>query len=331
MTTFATLTSLDNLHACWLHAAAGKRQSVRVQRFAQDALHYLSIIQQRLRDRAYQFGPYQIFTVREKKWRDVVDAPMRDRIVHWMLYRHLLPTWMPRLIHDTYGNLPGRGSHAAVARLADFCRRPAARWALQMDISKYFYSVRHDALLARALRYQGDQDTRRLIERLVRSFRTDGRYDALFPPASPYHATADKGMPIGNLTSQLFANLYLADFDHWSKQERGLRLYLRYVDDLVVLGESPAELQEHAEAITERLARVGLVIHPRKVRLAPTAAGVPFLGYVVWPGHVSAGHYIRSRYHRRLRQHETTGRDYSAALTAYRAMLAHTGSTRRTR
>lgn len=328
MSTFLELTNLYNLHACWRLASGGKHRATRVQRFAEDALHYLSIIQQRLRDRAYQFGPYHVFTVREKKWRDVVDAPMRDRIVHWMLYRHLLPTWMPRFIHDTFGNLPGRGSHAAVARLADFCRRPAARWVLQMDISKYFYSVRHDALLARVLRYQGDHDVRQLLEHLVRSFRTDGRYDALFPPGSPYHATADKGMPIGNLTSQLFANIYLFDFDHWAKQ-RGLRMYLRYVDDLVVLGETRAELQEHAEAITEQMAGLGLAIHPRKVRIAPTTAGVPFLGYVVWPGHVSAGRYIRHRYHQRLRQHETTGRDHSAALTAYRAMLAHTGSTRR--
>jgi len=198
-----------------------------------------------------------------------------------------------------------------------------------MDISKYFYSVRHAELLARALRYQGDQDVRRLIEHLVQSFCTDDRYDALFPPGSPYYATAAKGMPIGNLTSQLFANIYLCDFDHWSKQQLGLRMYLRYVDDLVVLGETRAELQDHAEAITERLASLGLVVHPRKVRLAPVAAGVPFLGYVAWPGHVSAGQYIRHRYHQRLRQHETTGRDHSAALTAYRAMLAHTGSRRR--
>lgn len=296
-----------------------------MQRFATDALHYLTIIQQRLRARSYTFGPYKTFTVREKKWRDVVDAPMRDRVVHWMLYQYLLPIWQPRFIHDTYGNLPGRGTHAAVARLADFCRRPSARWVLQMDVSKYFYSVRHHTLKARALRYLGDNDVRALITALIDSFRTGDRYDTLFPPGSPYHATQARGMPIGNLTSQLFANIYLNDFDHWMKEHLRVRHYIRYVDDLVVLDESPQALRAIAEQITARLADDGLVIHPRKIRLAPAAAGIPFLGYVVWPGHVSAGRYIRQRYHQRLRQHETGALDRSESLTAYRAMLAHTG------
>lgn len=328
MTSFAALTTLDNLHACWRKATSGKHRAARVQRFGADALHYLHLIQARLRSRNYTFGPYTVFTVREKKWRDVVDAPMRDRIVHWMIYDALLPLWLPRFIPDTYGNLPGRGTHAAVRRLADYCRRPAARWALQMDVSKYFYSVRHDLLERRMLRYLGDHHLRQLITRLIRSFRTGDRYDALFPPGSPYHRTADKGMPIGNLTSQLAANIYLNDFDHWAKEQRRLRHYLRYVDDLVVLADTPAELQDHAGAITERLAADGLVIHPRKVRIAPVAAGVPFLGYVVWPTHISAGTYLRSRYHQRLRQHEAGHRDHTESLNAYRAALAHTGATR---
>lgn len=328
MTPFAQLTALDNLFACWLNAASGKGRSLRVQRFGADALHYLRIIQQRLRDRSYTFGPYKTFTVREKKWRDVVDAPMRDRVVHWMLYRYLLPIWQPRFICDTYGNLPGRGTLAAIQRLADFCRRPAARWALQMDVSKYFYSVRHDRLQARALRYVGDHDVRQLITRLIESFRTGNQYDDLFPADSPYHATAAKGMPIGNLTSQLFANIYLSDFDHWVKEHLRARHYIRYVDDIVVLGDSPEHLRDLGAAMAARLAEDGLVIHPRKVRLAPVAAGVPFLGYVVWPSHISAGRYIRHRYHQRLRQHEAGARDRSESLVAYRAMLNHTGSTR---
>lgn len=328
MTTLATLTSLDNLFACWLHAAGGKGRNLRVQRFGADALHYLRIIQQRLRDHTYTFGPYKTFTVREKKWRDVVDAPMRDRVVHWMLYRYLLPIWQPRFIHDTYGNLPGRGTHAAINRLARFCRAEKARWALQLDISKYFYSVRHNRLKACALRYIGDVAIRRLIADLVDSFRTGDRYDTLFAPDSPYRQTDAKGMPIGNLTSQLLANIYLNDFDHWMKESLRVPHYIRYVDDVVILGESPDVLSDIAARIVERLADDGLVIHPRKVRLAPVTDGVPFLGYVVWPNHISAGRYIRSRYLHRLRQHENHGIDRSEAIDSYRAMLAHTGATR---
>ena len=328
MNDFHALTSLDNLFDCWRKARRNKGHNERIQRFAADPWRYLGTIQERLRTRTYTFGPYRTFTVREKKFRDVVDAPMKDRIVHWMLYDAMLPIWQPRFIHDTYGNLPGKGTHAAVHRLADFCRRQDARWVLQLDVSKYFYSVRHDVLKARALRHLGNTDLRHLITALVDSYRTGDRYDDLFPAGSPYHGTQAKGMPIGNMSSQLFANLYLNDFDHWIKEDLRIREYIRYVDDLVILGESAAELQAISARIAERMAADGLVIHPRKVRLAPVSAGVPFLGYIVWPTHISAGRYLRHRHLHRLRQHEAGIQDRSESLSSYQAALRHTGSTR---
>ena len=325
---FFRLTGLDNLFSCWDKARQAKGHCLRVQRFAEDPLHYLSLIQQRLRERRYVFGPYRSFTVREKKFRHVVDAPMKDRIVHWMLYRYLLPIWQPRFIHDTYGNLPGRGTHAAVNRLADFCRRPGNTWALQLDVSKYFHAVPHDLLKTRVLRYLGDEDLRRLIVSLIDSYRTDGRYDELFAPDSPYRQTPAKGMPIGNLPSQLFANIFLNDFDHWIKEVLRIRYYIRYVDDLVILGSGAEELRAIYALIVDRMNADGLTIHPRKVRLAPTRAGIPFLGYVIWPQHISAGQYLRRRYHYRLREHESGGRDRTEAIRSYRAALSHTGATR---
>lgn len=325
---FQSLTSLGNLYACWLSARRNKGGRERIQRFAEDPLHYLSLIQARLRSRSYTFGPYRSFTVREKKFRHVIDAPMKDRIVHWMLYDYLLPIWQPRFICDTYGNLPAKGSHAAIRRLADFCRRPAAQWALQADISKYFYSVGHDLLKARALRYVGDHDIRQLLVALIDSWRTDGRYDDLFPADSAYRKTVAKGMPIGNLSSQLFANIFLNDFDHWVKEGLRVRRYIRYVDDMVFVTETREEAQAICEQIVARLAADGLTVHPRKIRIAPIAAGIPFLGYVVWPNHVSAGRYLRRRYLQRLRQHETGGYDRSESLESYQAMFGHTGATR---
>lgn len=301
---------------------------MRIQRFAEDPLRYLIAIQQRLRTRKYTFGPYKTFTVHEKKFRDVVDAPMKDRIVHWMLYQHLLPIWQPKFIHDTYGNLPGRGTHAAVRRLAQFAQSENAKWVLQLDISKYFYSVNHALLKKRVLRYLGDHELRVLLINLIDSFKIGNSYDHLFDADTLYRQTLAKGMPIGNLTSQLFANIFLNEFDHWIKETLCIGRYIRYVDDMVILGETREELQAACEQIITRLANDGLIIHPFKVRLAPASAGIPFLGYVVWPQHVSAGHYIRHRYHQRLRQHEFGGRDRTEALRSYRAMFGHTGATR---
>lgn len=326
--TFHDLTTLDNLFACWMHARSNKGNRLRIQRFAEDPLRYLITIQKQLRERRYTFGPYKTFTVREKKFRDVVDAPMKDRIVHWMLYQYLLPIWQPRFIHDTYGNLPGRGTHAAVLRLAQFARSENATWVLQLDISKYFYSVNHALLKERALRYIGDHELRVLLTNLIDSFQTGDNYDHLFDEATLYRQTQAKGMPIGNLTSQLFANIFLSDFDHWIKETLRVKRYVRYVDDMVILGESRQELQTLCEQITARLASKGLTIHPHKIRLAPARAGVPFLGYIVWPAHISAGQYLRRRFHYRLREHETGCRDRTEALQSYRAMLDFTGSTR---
>jgi len=325
---FHHLTSLPNLFTCWLNTRKDKSHNLRIQRFSTDPLRHLITIQERLRERKYTFGPYKTFTVREKKWRDVVDAPMKDRIIHWMLYRYMLPIWQPRFIHDTFGNLPGRGTHAAIRRLAQFARSNKATWVLQLDISKYFYSVNHALLKERVLRYIGDHELRLLLVSLIDSFRTGDSYDHLFGETTLYRQVAAKGMPIGNLSSQLFANIFLNDFDHWVKETLRVKRYIRYVDDMAIMGESREELQTICAQITDKLASDGLTIHPHKIRLAPASAGIPFLGYVVWPEHISAGHYIRSRYHQRLRQHESGGRDRTDALRSYRAMLNHTGTTR---
>lgn len=324
---FQRLTSLPNLFVCWQRARQNKGASRRVQRFEQDPLRHLVTIQQRLRAGVYTFGPYKEFLVQDKKFRNVVDAPMKDRVVHWMIYQYLLPIWQPRMIHDTYGNLPGRGTHAAVQRLAQFTRAAGASWALHMDISKYFYSVGHSLLKARALRYIGDQALRQLLVSLIDSYRTGGLYDHLFAPDSAYRTTAAKGMPIGNLSSQLFANIFLCDFDHWVKQDLRAQRYIRYVDDLVFVGESADQLRAVRDAVVQKLGADGLAINPRKIRLAPTRAGIPFLGYVVHPSHISAGRYVRNRYIRRLREHEQHCYDRSDSLLAYEGILSHTGST----
>ncbi len=327
MSDFADITNVSNLHSCWLKSKRNKGNSLRMQRFEADALSHLITIQKRLRERTYTFGPYKTFTVREKKFRDVVDAPMKDRIVHWMLYQYLLPIWQPKFIQDTFGNLPGRGSHAAVKRLAEFARKQSVKWVLQLDISKYFYSVPHEQLKQRTLRYIGDHDIRRLIISLIDSYRTGNNYDALFDPDSLYRINQHKGMPIGNLSSQLFANIYLNEFDHWIKETLRVKHYVRYVDDMAILGESKEQLQHICQMITKRLCSEGITIHPKKIRIAPTASGIPFLGYVIWPNHISSGAYLRTRYIRTLRQHESGIYDRSQALNSYQAALAHTGAS----
>lgn len=322
---FYRITSMESLFQAWIKARRSKSRRHRVQRFAADPLRYLFAIQKQVRSRTFEFGPYKSFKVQEKKMRDVVDAPMKDRIIHWVLYDYLLGIWMPRFIHDTYGNLPGRGTHSAIRRMASFCRKPANTWCLQLDISKYFYSVPHDFLKAESTRFIGDHDIRSLMMSLIDSYLTDGRFDHLFSAASAYRLNHKKGMPPGNLPSQLLANIVLCSFDHWVKETLRIKYYLRYVDDITILGSSPEQLREQGDRIIAKLDAIGLCIHPYKQSLRPVKTGIPYLGYVVWPNHVSAGSYMRARYHRCLRL-DAKGENKSSAINSYQAMLRHTGA-----
>jgi hypothetical protein len=324
---FERITDLSNLWRCWLKTRKGKFGKNRVQRFDVDAMKYLVSIQQRLRDDTFRFGPYRYFEVVDKKRRDVVDSPMKDRVVHRMIYDHLAPRWNQRFIHDSYGNIKGKGTLKALQCAAEFARKPCNLYALQLDISKFFYSVPHDVLLDAVLRHEGDQRIRDLLIRLVDSFYTDDRYDALFEEDSAYRSRRDKGMPLGNLTSQLFCNILLNDFDHFVKEQIGLRFYLRYVDDILVFGDNTRTLHEIADHLTEYLYGLGLQVHPQKRSVRPVTSGIPYLGMIIWPNHLSAGKRLRRNYHRALRlSGGSLAKDQ--AIQAYLGWFSHFGAGR---
>ena len=323
---FDRLTSLSNLYGCWHATRKGKYGKDRVQRFETDVLYHLSLIQERLRDNSFKFGPYRYFEIMDKKRRDVIDSPMKDRVVHRFLYDYLTDIWQKRFIPDSFGNIKGKGTLRAIQRAAHFALKPENSFALHLDISKFFYATPHDALKSAVLRHIGDQKIRDLIVQLIGSFHTDSRYDHLFDPSSCYRQTSAKGMPLGNLTSQLFSNILLDCVDHAAKEQLKIRHYIRYVDDFLVFGSSAAELHQRAAELTEILGQIGLSVHPHKTVIRPVSCGVPFLGFVIWPNHISAGKRIRQQYHKAIKKSLVMHND--DVLTSYRSTLAHAGSTR---
>ena len=323
---FHEITEISNLKRLWSKVRQSRSLQPRFIKFNERLLDYLVLIQARLRDGSFEFGPYQYFMVREKKMRSIANAPLKDRIVHWMLYEHLLAQWQRRFISHTFGNLPGRGTHLAVHQLADWARKPTLTHALQLDMSKYFSSIHHSHLRGFLLRREGNTQIRSLLEAVIDSFVSGPEFDHLFPEKSIYRQTADKGMPLGNLTSQIFANIYLNEFDHWMKESLRVPYYIRYVDDLLVLGESSKQLQVIQTAVVAKLVSYGLITNPNKSAIRRISAGVPFLGYIVWPNHISAGKYARNRYGKLLRGME--GKDKSSAVASYRGIFKHTGATR---
>lgn len=286
----------------------------------------LKIIQERLRNNSFEFGPYQFFKIREKKMRSIANAPLKDRVVHWLLYTHLQKYWMKRFIHDTYGNLPGKGTHAAIKRLSEWVRKPTLKYSLQMDISKYFFSINHDYLKRTLLAHESEQSIRNLLINLIDSYQTNNEHDSLFDVDSPYILTSNKGMPLGNLTSQFFANIYLNEFDHYVKEQLQIKYYIRYVDDIIILSDNKGQLMQYHQQLSTKLLTFGLTANPLKTSIRQISLGIPFLGFIIWPNHISVGKYIRKNYSKMLCR--SIGKLTSLTQASYNGIFSHTGATR---
>jgi len=228
-------------------------------------------LQEELRDGTWMPGAYRDFYVYEPKMRMVSSAPYRDRVVHHALCRVLEPIFEAKFIDDSYACRVGKGTHAAADRYTEFSRK--ANYVLKCDIRRYFENIDHAVLLDAIGRYVRDEALLTLIARILPS--NDTRTGTI----------PGKGIPIGNLTSQFFANVYLNRFDHWIKEELRLRYYIRYVDDFVILHHEKRVLHEVRQAIEEQLSLIGLELHPKKQNIFPVSEGCDFMGYRIWPDH----------------------------------------------
>ena len=258
-------------------------------------------------------------------------APYADRVVHHALCNVVEPLIDRRLVFDCWANRKGKGSHRAVLRYQRFAG--CQRYALKVDIRKYFPSIDHTILKDQLGRIFKDRRLLALMHQIVEGGQVpephqDFPGDDLFAPLD-----RPKGLPIGNLTSQLWANLYLNDFDfdHWVNQHLGCRGYVRFVDDFILLADSKPVLHEWKEAIVDRLRACRLQVHPRKNVILRTSEGVPFLGYVVWPGRIRVRGETVRRFRRRLRRRggegPSPGRRQS--LAAWKGHVQLAGSWRR--
>ncbi len=267
-------------------------------------------------NRRYQPGPFTVFAVTEPKLREIFAPTFTDRLVQHWLVSHVEPWWDKRFIDDSYANRKGKGTQAAATRLQQFMRQPAHRWYCHMDIRAFFPSINRDILL---------QLWRQAVPKLPWPLHTREQLDAVAQaiigqsptePAPlrsgnaalltqiPSHksllsAPPGVGMPIGSLSSQFFANVYLNELDQFVKHTLKARAYLRYVDDFVLLADDAATLM-HWQARIKRFLqeRLALQLHPGKTVLQRCTQGIDFLGSIVFPDH----RLVRQRSVRALRQ-----------------------------
>jgi RNA-directed DNA polymerase len=280
---YAQICSWDNLLLAFRKAARGKRGKGPAARFEHRLEDNLIALQEELRAKTYRPGCYDSFYIHEPKRRLISAAPFRDRVVHHALCNVIEPIFERSFIHDSYANRKDKGTHRALDRAQAFARR--YRYVLQVDVVQFFPAIDHGVLRAILARKLTDPDVLWLVDRVLASgagvlreaydmtwFTGDDLFAVLYP----------RGLPIGNLTSQFWANCYLSPFDHFVKRELRCRGYLRYVDDALFFADDKTTLWAWRDAVVERLARFRLAIHagahPR-----PVTEGIPFLGFVVYP------------------------------------------------
>ncbi|MDT7524393.1 reverse transcriptase/maturase family protein [Rhodoferax sp. TBRC 17198] len=251
----------------------------------------------------YRPSGFTVFAVTDPKLREIFAPAFADRLVQQWLVQHIEPWWNKRFIDDSYANRQGKGTQAAIGRLQHFMRQPGHRWYCQLDIRAFFPSIDRRILLQlrqtalpklpwpASTRQQLDQVATAIIQQSPTEPppRRSGDIDLLArvpPHKSLFGAPPGVGMPIGSLTSQFFANVYLNELDQFVKHTLKVRGYIRYVDDFVLLADAPQTLLVHKARIEQFLQeRLRLQLHPTKTVLQRCSQGADFLGAIVHPHH----------------------------------------------
>jgi retron-type reverse transcriptase len=314
---WAKVVDFQNLLSAARQAQRGKRFRENVLRFNYNLEIELAQLQHQLLTKTYQPGKYKTFRVKEPKARLISAAPYRDRVVHHALCNVIMPIFEQTFIHDSYANRTGFGTHRALKRFTHFAR--SSRYVLQCDICKYFPSVDHE-LLKTCLRCKIKcPDTLWLVDTIIDGSNEQEPVIEYFPGdnlITPLERR--RGLPIGNLTSQFFANIYLNGFDHFIKEQLKAQKYLRYVDDFALFSDDRGFLVDAKATIEEFLTTLRLKIHPIKSQLFETRLGATFVGFRVLQDHtrIKAANLHRARYRlRRLKKEYATGRITFERLT----------------
>ena len=296
------IVEFENLFLAARKAQKGKRFQDYVLKFNYNLEQELIQLQNELISKEYQPGSYRTFYIQEPKHRMISAAPYRDRVVHHALCNVIAPIFESTFIRDSYANRVNFGTHRALKRFTKFAR--SSRYVLQCDIKKYFPSIDHEILKKLLRRKIKCVDTLWLIDKIIDNSNQQEIFieyfdgDDLLTPIQRI-----RGLPIGNLTSQFFANTYMNGFDHFVKEQLRVKKYLRYVDDFALFAEDRQFLADARIAIENYLAQnLRLKIHPIKSQLFTTQHGANFLGFRVFHDTIRVRQQNLRRGRRRLRK-----------------------------
>jgi len=282
---FNKIISTENLIDAVYKASKNKRQRPDVIRFNRNLIENVAAIQRELESGNYKPGNYREFYIYDKKLRKISAAPFRDRVVHHALCNVIMPLFEKSFIDTSFANRSGKGTHRAVL----LCRRYLRwnRYYVKLDIQKYFPSIDHEVLKSIIRKKIKCRKTLDLVDLIIVNSNLQDSPAFYFPDDDLFAPLQRrKGLPVGNLTSQYFANIYLTPLDHFITEQLKIKNYIRYVDDFVIFGNDKAFLSLCVKEITLFLEYYRLKIHDRKANTRKTYGGITFLGYRVFPDYI---------------------------------------------
>jgi len=317
---FYDITSLNGLFSAWDEFRKGKENKLDVQKFFLDLENQIFDLWRNIKNGTYCHSNYESFFVCDPKLRHINKAAVIDRVLHHSIVGNIEPLFEKSFIFDSYSSRTGKGTHRAVKRLRNFFLKISRNntrtvWALKCDIKKFFDSIDHDILLNLVREKIKDGDTLSIIEKVVRS----------------YNGMTRKGVPLGNLTSQLFSNVYLNKLDHFVKRTLGIKYYVRYADDFVILDCDKQKLENLVSKFDDFVyGNFKLRIHPNKIVIKKLNQGIDFLGYVVFPTHIILRTKTKRRMLKKIKKRKLeleTGlinqHAFNQCLQSYFGMLKH--------
>lgn len=336
---YEQIYDFENLYQAYLEARKSKRYREDVLKFSANLEENLIEIQNELIWKMYKVGRYREFYVYEPKKRLIMALPFKDRVVQWAVYRVLNPLFNKTFTRHSYACRVGKGTHKAADTLQYWLRKadrsPKKYYFLKMDISKYFYRVDHNIAMKILESKIKDKDTLWLLEEIIKNDNVAfGLPLGMEPGDCPKHMRLfDKGMPIGNLTSQLLANIYLNELDQFCKHNLRVKRYIRYMDDFIILHHDKKYLHRLKMEV-ENFLNDKLELHlNKKTCIRPISLGVEFVGFRIWPTHRKLKKKSAKKMRRRLRylrkayaRGETTLEKINASVQSYLGVLKHCNS-----
>jgi retron-type reverse transcriptase len=303
------IASLENLLLAWEEFLVGKKSKPDVQDFKLHLMEEIISLRNDIVNDTYRHGGYKAFNISDPKPRNIHKAIVRDRLLHHAIYRVLYPFFDKTFIADSYSCRIGKGTHKAIEQFDRYCRKVGRNntrtvWVLKCDIRKFFASIDHAILINILEKYIPDPGIMDLLREIIESFSS---------------TRPGVGLPLGNLTSQLFVNIYMNEFDQFIKHELKEKYYIRYADDFVILSESKIWLEYQLPKIATYLSeQLHLELHPKKVSIETLASGVDFLGWVMFPDHKVLRTATKRRMMKRLR-----GLPARTTISSYKGLLKH--------